>query len=209
MADQSDSSGNSENEKNTDDQPPSPEETVLLLRQVQAGDDAALNALLLRMLPRLRRWAHGRLPKAARGMLDTADIVQVVAAKAVRQLARLDIQQNGGLALYLRQAVFNEIASQWRRAARVPLETTIGDSIAADHTSPLDRLLGAERLTLYEAALARLSVTDQAAIVGRFEFAYDYEQLARHLGKPSAAAARVAVHRAVKRLTEQTRTPGL
>jgi hypothetical protein len=35
--------------------------------------------------------------------------------------------------------------------------------------------------------------------------AYDYEDLARYLGKPSVGAARVAVHRAVKRLVEEAR----
>ena len=187
------------------DQPPSPEETVLLLGKIRAGDEAALNALLARLLPRLRRWAHGRLPNSARGMLDTGDIVQTVAAKAVKQLARLDIQQSSGLGFYLRQAVSNEIVSHWRRAYRTPLETTAGDSIVADDTSPLDRLIGAERLKRYEAALLRLDEADRDAIVGRFEFGYSYDELAQFLGKPTAEAARVAVHRAVKRLTQQAR----
>ena len=185
------------------DLPPSPEETVVLLRRVQGGDDAALNALLARMLPRLNRWAHGRLPNSARGILDTADVVQTVAAKALRQLARLDIQHQGCLVYYLRQAVFNEIATHWRRAGRAPLETSLGDAIAADATSPLEQLLGAERLSRYETALACLELPDRDAIVGRFELGYNYDELARYLGKPSAATARVAVHRAVKRLAEQ------
>ena len=198
-----DESAPHEGDKLDVDLPPSPEETIVLLRRVQRGDDRALNALLARMLPRLNRWAHGRLPNAARGMLDTADVVQTVAAKAVKQLARLDIQQQGCLGYYLRQAVFNEIATEWRRAGRAPLETSVGESIVADATSPLERLLGAERLSRYETALARLELPDRNAIVGRFEFGYNYEELAQYLGKASAATARVAVHRAVKRLVEQ------
>jgi RNA polymerase sigma-70 factor (ECF subfamily) len=185
--------------------PPSPEETVSLLNRIRAGEDAALEALLARVLPRLRRWAHGRLPRASRGMLETGDIVQAVASKAVKQLARLDIDRSAALGYYLRQAVSNELASQWRRADRTPLQTSLGESHPGDDTSPLDRLIGTERLRRYEAALLRLDDVERNAIVGRFEFAYDYDDLARYLGKPSPAAARVAVHRAVKRLTEQAR----
>ena len=46
---------------------------------------------------------------------------------------------------------------------------------------------------------------EREAIVARFELAYGYDDLARYLGKPSAGAARVAVHRAVKRLAEEAR----
>ena len=185
------------------DSPPSPEETTVLLQRIQSGDEVALNALLVKILPRLRRWAHGRLPNAARGMLDTGDIVQTVATKALKHLARLDVHQHGSVGFYLRQAVLNEIASQWRRAGRKPRETTVGESLAADDTSPLDRLLGAERVSLYEDALSRLTNADRDAIIGRFELGYGYEELARYLGKPSAATARVTVHRAVKRLAQQ------
>ena len=185
--------------------PPSPEETIELLERVRGGDDDALEALLIRLLPRLRRWAHGRLPASARGMLETADVVQSVASKAVKRLAGLDVPHSGALAYYLRQAIANEIASEWRKAIRTPLETSVGESLPGAATSPLERLIGAERLRRYEAALQRLEPGDRETIVGRFELAYGYDDLARYLGKPSAGAARVAVHRAVKRLAEEAR----
>ena len=185
--------------------PPSPEETVSLLERVRAGDDDALESLLIRLLPRLRRWAHGRLPASSRGMLETADIVQSVASKAVRRLAEIDVEHSGALAFYLRQAIANEIASVWRRAGRTPWETSVGDSLPAESTSPLERLIGAERLQRYEAALQRLEPSDRETIVARFELAYGYDDLARYLGKPSVGATRVAVHRAVKRLAEEAR----
>ena len=185
--------------------PPSPEETVSLLGRVRGGDDDALEALLVRLLPRLRRWAHGRLPASARGMLETADVVQSVASKAVRRLAEIDVEHSAALGYYLRQAIANEIASEWRKAVRLPFETSAGESLPADRTSPLERLIGAERMERYEAALQRLPPAERETIVGRFELAYGYDDLARYLGKPSAGAARVAVHRAVKRLAEEAR----
>lgn len=185
--------------------PLSPDETVVLLGRVRQGDDDALSALVERILPRLRRWAHGRLPRASRGMLETGDIVQAVASKAARQFARLEIAESIEFGAYLRQAVANELASQWRRADRAPINTSVGDSMEDDQLSPLEQLLGAERLQRYERALERLEPADRGAIVGRFEFAYDYDELAHFLGKSNAGAARVAVHRAVKRLTEAAR----
>lgn len=117
----------------------------------------------------------------------------------------VDIAASADLAYYLREAVRNEIASQWRRADRTPLETTLGDSIPAEATSPVEQLIGAERLRRYEAALARLEPRARTAIIGRFELGYDYDELARTLGVPSAGAARVAVCRAVKQLTQEAR----
>ena len=49
--------------------PLGPEATVELLNRVKGGDDAALERLLERCIPALRRWARGRLPTSARGML--------------------------------------------------------------------------------------------------------------------------------------------
>ena len=57
-----------------------------LLVRAQDGDEAARNELCARYLPRLRRWAHGRLPVWAREHLDTEDIVQDTLLRSVRQL---------------------------------------------------------------------------------------------------------------------------
>lgn len=183
--------------------PPTPEETVRLLGLIRMGDTSALDNLLARILPRLRRWAHGRLPQASRGMLDTGDIVQTVAARAARLFAGLDVTASADLTYYLREAVRNEIASQWRKADRTPRETTLGESLPADVTSPVELLLGAERMRRYERALAALPAPARTAIIGYYELGYSHEELARVLGVASAATARVRLHRAVKLLIEQ------
>jgi DNA-directed RNA polymerase specialized sigma24 family protein len=184
--------------------PHSPDETATLLDRVRAGDDDALEALTARILPRLQRWAHGRLPPAARGVLDTPDLVHAVVARAVRQLAATDARQSSACGYYLRTSIHDEIVSRWAGAHGTPAVSSIAPTTVTG-TSPLERAIGAERLERYEAALRRLTGTDREAIVGRFEFAYSYDQLARYLGAPSADAARAAVHRAVGHLTEQAR----
>src|SRR6187402_3509845 len=74
----------------TDPTPPgvllSDEPTIELVVRARAGDRNAVEALLQRCLPSLRRWAHGRLPSAARGAFDTEDIVQDAALHALRRL---------------------------------------------------------------------------------------------------------------------------
>lgn len=174
-----------------------------LLGRIRAGDSRAVDDLLARILPRLRRWAHGRLPRASRGMLDTGDIVQAVAAKAAQRFAALDVSASDDLTFYLRTAVRNEIASQWRKADRTPMATTLGDSLPADVMSPVELLLGAERIQRYERALEALAPKARTAIISYYELGYSPAELACLLGLPSEGAARVAVHRAVKQLTAQ------
>src|SRR5438105_1853267 len=52
------------------------ESSLVLVRRAHDGDTTAINELFVRYLPRLQRWAHGRLPSWARGSLDTHDLVQ-------------------------------------------------------------------------------------------------------------------------------------
>jgi len=61
------------------------ESSFELIERVQAGDAVALNAVLERYRPRLRRWVSGRLGYA-RDMADTEDIVQDVLIGAFRSL---------------------------------------------------------------------------------------------------------------------------
>ena len=63
--------------------------------------------------------------------------------------------------------------------------------------------IGQEALERYEAALARLRPEDREAIIIRVELGCPYAEVAAALGKPSAAAAHMAVSRALIRLAEE------
>src|SRR4051812_38582894 len=52
----------------------SAESSFELLLRAKSGESDAVERLCQRYLPRLRRWAHGRLPGSSRGMLDTEDL---------------------------------------------------------------------------------------------------------------------------------------
>jgi RNA polymerase sigma-70 factor, ECF subfamily len=179
--------------------------TVELLEAVKQGDRAALERLFERVVPALRRWAHGRLPPSARGMLDTADLVQDTVIAALRRLDGFQAHHQGALQAYLRAAVMNRIRDVIKHRNRRPLQVEVPDTLPDREPSPLEQAIGAENVERYERALARLSAPDREAIVGRLELQYSYEELALALDKPSADAARMAVTRAVKRLAEEMR----
>jgi RNA polymerase sigma-70 factor, ECF subfamily len=188
--------------------PLEPEATVELLARVKSGDDAALGRLLARCIPALRRWAHGRLPPSARGMEDTADLVQDAVLAGLRRLDVFDARHQGALQAYLRLAVMNRIRDHIRRQRRRPQQTELtglSHRLASDEKSPLELAIGSENLERYDAAVQKLNPAEQEAVICRLELQYSYEELAIVLNKPNAQAARMAVTRAVKRLVQELR----
>ena len=53
------------------------ETTDRLLQRIEEGDSSAARQLYGRYRPILRSWAHGRLPRQSRDLMDTDDLVQV------------------------------------------------------------------------------------------------------------------------------------
>ena len=107
----------------------------------------------------------------------------------------------------------NAIYDELRRIRRRPNRSTLDEALPAHDASPLEETIGQEALERYEEALAGLKDGDRNAIIARIEMGRGYDEIARALGKPSADAARVAVHRALVRLAASmeraARAPGL
>jgi RNA polymerase sigma-70 factor (ECF subfamily) len=176
-----------------------------LLLKAQSGDADALEGLVARYLPRLQRWASGRLPAGLRTTLDTGDVVQEAVINALRDLDTLDIRSEGALQASLRHAVNNRIVDLHRRAAQRPEHQDLPDDPPADSPSPLEAAIGAAAVESYENALAALRDEDRQAIVLRVEFGLSYDEIAGQLGKASGDAARLAVTEALGRLVDETR----
>src|SRR5262245_59821821 len=79
--------------------------TLTLLERARAGDQAAIDALFERCVPPLLRWARGRLPRWARDLADTQDVVQDAVLQTFKQLKTFEARGEGALQAYLRQAV--------------------------------------------------------------------------------------------------------
>ena len=181
----------------------SADSTAHLLARVRDGDAEALETLFARYLPPLRRWASGRLPRWARDVADTPDLVQDTLLQVFKRIDSFEARGQGALQAYLRQALMNRIRNEFRRMSRQPDRTSIGTGLIDDGTSPVEAAIGKEALERYEAALGRLSAIDREAVVSRIELGLSYEEVAEALGKPSAGAARVAVSRALVKLAEE------
>jgi RNA polymerase sigma-70 factor (ECF subfamily) len=179
------------------------ESSMVLLRRAKAGDTGALDNLCARYLPRLMRWAHGRLPAYARGALDTHDLVQETLTQVVQRLHAFEPRHDGAFQAYLRQALLNRVRDEIRRAQRRGVADPLDSGKTSPDPSPLEEAIGQEALERYEAALARLRPDDREAIVVRIEMGLPYADVAEALGKPTIAAAHMAVSRALVRLARE------
>lgn len=177
--------------------------SLALLDRARAGDQAALNELLKIYLPRLRRWASGRLPGGARDMIDTEDVVQETVIAALRNLEQIEVRGVGALQAYLRRAISNRLVDVHRQQGRRPARDQVASNLPSLSPSPLEEAIGGEVLERYERALVRLSPGDREAVILRIEMCCDYDEIALALDKSSAAHARTAVSRALARLSRE------
>lgn len=182
-----------------------PESTVRLLERARCGDTTAVDALFARYLPRLRRWASGRLPRWARDIADTHDLVQETLLQTLRRVDAFEARGEGAFQAYLRQAMLNRIRNELRRFSRRPDATILDSQKAADQPSPLEAAIGRQAMERYDAALMELKAEDRELVIAKLEMGYDYEELAAAFGRPSPDAARKAVQRATVRLVEAMR----
>jgi RNA polymerase sigma-70 factor, ECF subfamily len=180
-----------------------PETTTRLLERARGGDRQALDALFARCLPRLRRWAAGRLPRWARDFADTQDLVQEAALQTFRRLEEFEPRREGALQAYLRQAVMNRIRDELRRFGRRGEAAELDSDLTGGEPSPLESAIGQETTERYERALERLRPDEREAIIARVEMGYNHEELAEALGKPTPDAARKASQRALVRLAAE------
>lgn len=176
------------------------ETSLSLLARAQHGDAVAMEALMGRYLPRLQRWASGRVPASARDLLDTDDVVQDALLNTFRRLGNFQPRHDGALLVYLREAVANRIRSAMRRAAPSVDVSIEPDGLPSGMPSPLEHAVSRQGLQRYERALTQLDENDRAAIIGRFEMGYSYDALARAMDRPSPDAARKLTDRALRRL---------
>jgi RNA polymerase sigma-70 factor, ECF subfamily len=179
----------------------SDEPTIELVVKAQGGDRMAVEALLQRCLPQLKRWAHGKLPASARGALDTGDLVQDAAMHAIKRLDVFQPRHVGAMQAYLRMSVINRIRDEIRRVGRNPAPVELPDDHPGDATSPLEAALQAESYERYRQALGRLKPRDREMVVARVEAQWDITEIARQFGMRSVDAARMAVSRALKKLS--------
>jgi RNA polymerase sigma-70 factor, ECF subfamily len=182
------------------DRPTGTLSTVDLLERFKQGDEEAVDQLVERSIPPLRRWARGRLPQWARSLEETQDVVQHAVLCALPRLKTFTARHPGALQAYLRRAVDNHIKDEIRKVKVRPALAELPDDQPDEGPSQVEFLSRQELVERYRAALKTLRVADRQVIIARVERQQDYDEIAASCGKPSVDAARMAVARALKNL---------
>lgn len=180
--------------------------TRTLVERANKGHAGAREIICERFRPRLVRWARGRLPDQARGLLDTEDLVQESILRTLDRLDTIDVSRQGGFLKYLQTAILNRLRTEVRNAATQSkkLQSQVIQDLD-EGPSPLDEYVSRDQRERYERGLARLSPEEQDLVTGRIELQMSYEELAIHTGKASADAARMACKRAIEKLARAMR----
>src|SRR5678815_2756222 len=118
------------------------ESTFSLIERARAGDKQALERLFARHLQPLQRWATGRLPKWARDLADTDDLVQDTLLRTFKKIESFEPRRVGALQAYLRNAVLNRLRDELRRKGRAPESTSLDCVEVQGADSPLEAAIG-------------------------------------------------------------------
>jgi RNA polymerase sigma-70 factor (ECF subfamily) len=120
-----------------------------------------------------------------------------------RRLEEFDYRGEGALEAYLRQALMNRIRNEIRRASARPVADPIDSSVEDRARSPVDLAMEVEARDRYDAALSTLSPDDREAVIARVELGMTYQEICRALDRPSPDAVRMAIGRALVRLSKE------
>lgn len=179
--------------------------TLHVLERARVGDAPAVEELLARTISPLRRWARGRLPAHARAGANTEDVLQDVVVRVLGKIKHFEHQTVDALQHYLRTSVRNRILDEIRRTKRRGAPAELSESLSDGRLSSLEQVILKERSERYLAALRALRPEERLAVIYRLEHRLSFEAIGAKLNKPSADAARMAVHRAIKKLAAALR----
>jgi RNA polymerase sigma-70 factor, ECF subfamily len=182
--------------------PQNPLSSLDLLLEAKQGNARALEELYTQYLPRLRRWAHGRLPPSCRGSLETGDLVQEAFLKALAHLADFEPQHPGAFLGYLRTMVHNRIIDEIHKVNRRPTQVALDDEHVSREPSPIVVAITRQGMERYERARLLLKPLQRDLISARLEFEFSAAETAEMFGLPSAGAAQMAYVRALRKLAE-------
>jgi RNA polymerase sigma-70 factor, ECF subfamily len=192
-------------------------ETARLLEQIRAGDQAALNEILARHRPRLRRMVELRLDRRLHARIDASDVVQEAYVDAITRLDEYWREPNYPLFLWLRLIVGERLSklhrhhlgtqmrdaalevSLYRGALPAASSAVLAAQLLGKHTSPSQAAVRAERMMRLQDALNALSTIDREVLSLRHFEELTLAETALALGIEESAAAKRYL-RALKRL---------
>lgn len=172
--------------------------TANLLRRIHAGDDRARDLLYRRYFPVVKRLARGKVPGRARPLVDTDELAQRTMFAAFTHVDTFEDRHEGAFLAFLRKVLHNKIRDVARLAN--PELVEVDGGIPHGGPSPLEDLIGKQRLEAYYRALEHLGEQQRQAVTLRLEAGYTYDEIAAAVECPSANAARMLIGRALARM---------
>lgn len=195
-----------------------PDETVELLKKVQAGDRASLNRLLERHRSALCRFVQQRLDQRIRGRLDASDVVQDALAEAVRRIDRFLTLRPMPFGLWLRKTTYERLLDRYRfhfgaDRRSVDREVLLSDESSAAIARELAKRISTpsavsnknELILRVREALSELEPNDREIILMRSLEQLSHEAISQLLGIEVGTArkrhgrALIRLHLALKR----------
>ena len=174
--------------------------TAWLLDRARGGNRGARSALVARIEPLLRRFAHGRIPQMLRHREETADLVQITWTRVIDKLDAIDASEPGAFFAYLRAVLINALRESLRREAIAPVAAggDLADNaaavIGAVNVDPTDWIA-------YEQSLAALAPEHRGLVLMRYEFGMSFAEIAAETGE-TPDGVRMKLNRAIARMAQ-------
>ena len=143
------------------------------------------------------------MPPAARGALQTLDLVNDTLIRVLEGLPSFKPRHEGAFQGYVRTVLWNRIRDIARQYQRAGAPHELDSQIPGHDFSPLDLAIGQETFERYETALNRLRPEEKDLIIARIEMGLPHIEIGAMFGKPSVAAVHMALSRALVKLAEE------
>lgn len=162
-----------------------------------------------RFRPALILWAKCQMPAWLRGKFDPEDLVQQTLQEAHAAREKFDGRSDLEALGYLRRALSNNLIDAARKFARTAADVSpddlahssvrLADWLAADHTSPSERVERAEQFERLAGALSELPDAQRIAVEMRYLQKLKLSEIARLMNRSEGAVSQL-LHRAVTAL---------
>jgi RNA polymerase sigma-70 factor (ECF subfamily) len=183
--------------------PLDPTSGLELLKKARAGDKGALNELIERLRPWMKRLASQMAPQ--RGNLDSSDVVQDALLLVARNFQKCQANGVGQFCGWVLTIVRHEamrVGGTRPSPKPLPEGSSAEERIPAQVDTPSEHAIQNEHREQVQQAIARLSVEDQDVILLRDYDDLEYEEIADVLDITPAVARQRHV-RALKRLKKE------
>ena len=177
--------------------------TVTLWQQATAGDRRALELVISRMRPYLRRVWRVRLQQSARHLVETEDLLQESLIRAMKHLPQFQGQSIQDFRNWLHAVFRNLVIDEARKGLRVPVVVEPADDIVDHGRSPEEIAVDREHTAVFDSAVARLRPKERLLVIHRLQHGRSFQELSDMLGIASAAAGRMAFNRELRKLRDE------